>query len=164
MFIWCYKKGCIMNIFVLDNNLILNAQYHCDKHVVKMITEYNQLLCSAYYFTNHIPDNIYKLTHKNHPCAMWARESLSNWLWLRDMTLALCKEYTYRYGKIHKGETVCLSLPIPHIIDNGMTSFAQAMPEQYHYDNPVLAYRNYYLGEKRHLFNWKNRTVPEWVM
>ena len=32
-----------------------------------MITEYNQLLCSAYYFTDNIPDNIYKLTHKNHP-------------------------------------------------------------------------------------------------
>jgi hypothetical protein len=96
-----------MNIFILDLNQRLNARYYCDKHVVKQITEFNQLLSSVYYFTSYIPATAYKLYGKNHPCAKWTRESLANWLWLRDMTFELCKEYTYRYGKIHKGESVC---------------------------------------------------------
>jgi len=83
-----------MNIFILDNDFKLNAQYHTDKHIIKMITEQNQLLCSAYYFTDSIPDNIYKLTHQNHPCAIWTRKSLSNWKWLKASTISLCDEYT----------------------------------------------------------------------
>jgi hypothetical protein len=32
-----------MNIFYLDEDPKICAQYHCDKHVVKMIIEYAQL-------------------------------------------------------------------------------------------------------------------------
>jgi len=152
-----------VNIFILDANMQKNAEYHVDSHIVKMITEQNQLLCSAYYYTDNIPSNIYKLTHYNHPCAVWTRSSLSNWLWLKDMTLALCAEYTYRYGKTHKGEGVCLSLPAPDLKDKGLTPFAQALPEKYRCEDAVAAYRKYYLAEKSHLFKWKNRSVPEWI-
>lgn len=152
-----------MNIFLLDKDMTKNAEYHCDKHVVKMITEHNQLLCSAYYFTENIPDGIYKLTHQNHPCSKWARESLSNWLWLREMNLILCKEYSFRYNKTHMGEQFCKSLVTPQIEDKGLTDFAQAMPESYKSDDPVDAYRKYYLAEKRHIFCWKNREKPSWI-
>ena len=152
-----------MNIFILDLDQQQNAKYYCDKHIVKMITESNQLLCSVYYFTDYIPNNIYKLFGKNHPCAKWVRESLSNWLWLRSMTLALCKEYTYRYGKIHKGEDVCNALELPHIKDIGLTPFVQVMPEQYRDDNIVKAYRQYYNGEKKNISKWTKRDVPDWI-
>ena len=33
-----------MNVFVLDTNPMRCAQYHCDKHVVKMLLEYTQLM------------------------------------------------------------------------------------------------------------------------
>ena len=46
----------------------------------------------------------YKLTHKNHPCSVWARTSLDNFKWLGELGLELCKEYTYRYDKVHKCE------------------------------------------------------------
>lgn len=36
-----------MNIFVLDWNPKKAARYHCDKHVVKMILESAQILCTA---------------------------------------------------------------------------------------------------------------------
>lgn len=152
-----------MNIFVLDYDGYKNAEYHCDKHVVKMITEQTQLLCSAYYFTDFIPEGVYKLTHANHPCAKWARESLSNWLWLCENTLILCEEYTYRYGKHHKCERLCETLPNPKIEDIGLTPFALAMPEQYKCEDAVESYRNYYNGEKQHLFHWKNRPIPDWI-
>ena len=37
-----------MNIFHLDKNPIKCAEYHCDKHVVKMILETSQMLSTAY--------------------------------------------------------------------------------------------------------------------
>ena len=37
-----------MNIFYLDTDPELSAKYHCDKHVVKMILEYGQLLSTAH--------------------------------------------------------------------------------------------------------------------
>lgn len=37
-----------MNIFVLDRDPYIAAQMHCDKHVIKMICEYAQLLSTAH--------------------------------------------------------------------------------------------------------------------
>jgi glycosyltransferase involved in cell wall biosynthesis len=71
------------------------------------------------------------LTHKNHPCAVWARNSLSNWKWLKESTLALYKEYQFRYNKIHKSGELTKTLPEPQLIDIGITTRPQAMPEQY---------------------------------
>lgn len=47
---------------------------------------------------------------------------------------------------------------------SGLTPFAQAMPDEYKNANdPVLAYRNYYLGEKRSFATWKEPSKqPDW--
>jgi hypothetical protein len=37
-----------MNIFYLDKDPIKAAEYSCDKHVVKMILESAQMLCTAH--------------------------------------------------------------------------------------------------------------------
>ena len=37
-----------MNIFFLHQNPFVSAQYHCDKHVIKMITETAQMLSTAH--------------------------------------------------------------------------------------------------------------------
>lgn len=153
-----------MNIFILDQDLQKNAEYHVDKHVVKMILEQTQLLSSVYYFTNEPAAAPYRLTHKNHPCAKWVRESLSNWKWLKNFTIVLANEYTYRYGKYHKSGELAKDLPDPELIDIGITPFPQAMPVQYQDEDPVKAYRSYYLGEKSHLFSWKKRQIPKWVV
>ena len=153
-----------MNIFVLDLDHKTNAQYHCDKHVVKMLLEYCQLLCSAYYYTNQEKLSPYKLTHQNHPCAIWVRESLDNWVWLYCLSLKLYEEYKHRYGnKTHKAGETIKSLPIPCLIPKGLTPFVQAMPDGYKSKDPVNAYRTYYKEGKTHLFSWKNRPTPEWI-
>ena len=36
-----------MNIFVLDENPVIAAKMACDKHIVKMILESAQMLCTA---------------------------------------------------------------------------------------------------------------------
>ncbi len=156
-----------MNIFVLDSNPKKCAQYHSNSHVVKMVLETAQLLCGVHWMTEggqyEIP---YKLSHKNHPCSIWARESLSNYLYLCELGLELCKEYTYRYGKRHKSQDViewCL-VNKPNIPDIGFTEPAKAMPDEYKVDDVVKSYRNYYRGGKSGFATWKNREVPKWFL
>jgi hypothetical protein len=154
-----------MNIFFLDENPTLSAKYHVDKHVVKMILETAQLLCGVHHLTDQVNDQVpYKLSHKNHPCAVWARESLSNYLYLCELGLELGKEYTYRYGKRHKSIDVinwCI-INKPNIPDIGFTTPAMAMPDEFKVDSVVESYRNYYMGAKSDLASWKNREKPFW--
>ena len=152
-----------MNIFLLDEDPKKCAEQHTDKHVVKMILESVQMMSSAVRIAGI--DSGYRLTHKNHPCSIWVRKSLSNYNWLKQLVEELNAEYKYRYGKDinHKSYDVMKTLPEPNIPDIGLTEFALAMPEKYKNDNAVVAYRNYYKGEKKHLFSWKMRKTPEWA-
>jgi hypothetical protein len=165
--VFYYISG--MNIFLLDMDVKKCAKYHVDKHVVKMILETAQLLCGVHHVTVHdtVHDTVhvpYKLSHKNHPCSIWARDSMSNYLYLCEIGLALCEEYTYRYGKRHKSQDViewCI-INKPNISDKGFTEPAKAMPEEYKVEDVVESYRNYYRGAKRDFATWKMRNVPEW--
>jgi hypothetical protein len=154
-----------MNIFILDKDVKKCAQYHCDKHVVKMILETAQLLCGVHHMTDQVTDQVpYKLSHKNHPCAIWARESFSNYVYLCELGLELCKEYTHRYGKRHKSLDVILWCIVnrPNIPDKGFTEPAKAMPDEYKVKSVVESYRNYYRGAKSGFASWKMRETPEW--
>jgi len=154
-----------MNIFFLSFITQICAQEHVDRHVVKMILETCQLLCSAHYLSGSALVPPYKLTHANHPCAKWTRRSLSNYIWLTELGLELCKEYTHRYGKIHATEKHIQTLAenLPPIEDIGFTPPEQAMPDEYRNEDPVMAYRNYYNGDKRKLHSWKKRQIPSWI-
>ena len=153
-----------MNIFVLDRDPVLAAQMQCDKHVVKMVLETAQLLCSAF----DAGDAPYRRTHHNHPCAIWTRASMGNYLWLVEHGLALADEYRHRYGKQHASEAVihwCLANFILAHVDHSdeLTPFAQAMPEEYRHPDPVAAYRAYYRGAKADIATWKPiRGRPDW--
>ena len=211
-----------MNIFVLDSNPKIAAQMHLDKHVVKMIIEYAQLLSTAQrlldgvqsdhvkpdgkkktfwllpgesvvlkkfplkqpYTLIHMDDpskdfetidtidklvienpRCYNLSHQNHPCAVWARESAANYNWLFDLFEASSHEYTHRYGKVHKTWTslrVFLRRPPANISrSQTLSAFPQAMPDDCKDTDAVQAYRNYYLGPKASIARWTNRDVPD---
>jgi hypothetical protein len=153
-----------VNIFVLDENTSMAAQYHTDKHVVKMILEGAQMLSSVVRKTG--VDAGYKLTHKNHPCTLWAGQSLSNWRWLRDLTYELHNEWKFRFGhnKSHKSILMLDNLPEPAIIDTGLTKFALAMPDECKSPDVVESYQRYYREHKSHLFKWTKRKVPYFVV
>lgn len=160
-----------MNIFVLSYDPVEAAMMQCDKHVVKMILESAQLLSTAHHeFDSPYKDKCYRPTHKNHPCAKWVRESLSNYSWLYHHMLALGDEYTERYGKIHKTireRAPVLGIPPPGIPTVGPTQFPLCMPDEYKiYDDVgdpdvVGSYRAYYMGEKRSFATWKT-SPPDW--
>ena len=153
-----------MNIFILDNNPQLCAQYHNNKHVVKMILESAQLLCGAHWVTGG--EAPYRLSHKNHPCSIWVRECLENYMWLCDLGMELCIEYTYRYGKRHKTQDIiewCI-INHPSIEKFGnLTPFKLAMPNECKIGNAVDSYREYYIKEKKYFSKWKNRETPKFM-
>jgi hypothetical protein len=175
-----------MNIFFLDRDVRIAAQYHNNKHVVKMILESAQLLSTAHRVldgtmsiqtssTNRKTKNwklndqretiLYKVSHLNHPSAIWARSNIDHYRWLYDLFYSLIGEYKYRYeGKYHKCETLLIPLlncpeNIP-IVD--WQDPPQAMPDDCKTEDTVEAYRNYYRNHKRRMASWKIRSIPEW--
>lgn len=169
-----------MNIFLLHENPVTAARMLCDKHIVKMPLETAQLLSSVFSVALEEQDgssvsitdkNIrapYRLTHKNHPCSVWARESKGNFNWLLGHGKELCTEYTYRYKRKHKSEEVIdwcnnnKNLLVFQSTD--MTDFKQALPDKYKCSDAVEAYRKYYLGDKMRFAKWeKGREEPDWV-
>tara|TARA_R100001163_G_C5068208_1_gene208183 strand:+ start:4127 stop:4594 length:468 start_codon:yes stop_codon:yes gene_type:complete len=154
-----------MNIFLLDWDIPTCARYHCDKHVVKMILESTQMLSSVHtrYESELAP---YRPVHQKHPCTLWAGETKDNYLHLLGLAKELCKEYTFRYGKIHKCQDVLKQIDNPPANLNkcGSTDPAQAMPDQYKNKDPIKAYRDYYLHEKQRFAVWKNRPIPTFMM
>jgi len=175
-----------MNIFYLDKDIKKCAEMHVDKHVVKMILEYAQLLSTAhrvldgtvsvgksssgrkkttYVLGDYREDILYSATHINHPSAVWVRQSEVNYRTLFNLFCALLEEYTYRYEKTHACTRLlsALSSPPKNIEYKPFTEPTPAMPDQYKVKNDsVKSYRNYYIHDKNRFAKWKNRSVPEW--
>lgn len=103
---------------------------------------------------------------KNHPCSIWARASSENYIWLYALFVALCEEYTFRYGRTHLTETKFIKVlsNIPKNISIGpLTRFALAMPNEFkHNKSEIKCYRNYYIVGKKHLCVWTKRKQPYW--
>ena len=176
-----------MNRFILDKDPLIAAEYHCDKHVVKMILEECQMLCTAHRILDGVEvegmsksgrkakrwviddyrnDKLYQATHMNHPCTQWSMFTTNNYTWSVSLLRCLLDEYKFRYKKDHKCEELYPFLQrLPHNIRSGpLTPFPQAMPDECKRDNPVDGYRNYYITHKAGFAKWTSRDVPEWFV
>ena len=153
-----------MNIFILDNDIERNARFHCDQHVVKMILESAQLLCTALNKKGY--ETPYRSTHVHHPCVHWTEASYSNFQYLSNLALALNREYRYRYKAEEDHKSVAVIREIQHMEfeDIGLTEFAQAMPEVHKVaGDAVAAYRKFYNAEKLKFATWTRRRKPHWI-
>lgn len=167
---------------------------HNDKHCIKMILEYAQLLSTAHrvldgvlttdrggksgrqrttYILSDSRDAVlYRATHINHPSAIWVRQSYANYVWLSKLLTELCREYTYRYGKVHKVESSGLEeelmYPPMNILHHvAFTEPTPAMPDEVKVaGDSIKSYRNYYINNKTHLASWRgkvnSRNIPNW--
>jgi len=178
-----------MNIFILDLNPQTCAEYHCNKHLVKMITEHNQILGSTAYTARGIhrkkditlqfstatfkgfprkhadgAEHPYGIGYVHHPCTKWSTESAENYNWLCKLNLEMCKEYTLRYKKIHAGQAITewYVNNMPTLPSIGITKHAQAMPVACKNPDVVKAYREYYSKHKSSIAKWPDDRVPTW--
>jgi hypothetical protein len=177
-----------MNIFYLDSDPVKSAELHCDKHVVKMIIEYAQLMSTAHRVLDgemyvdktannrrikrwcladkHMEEVVYKASHINHPSNIWIRSSDSHYQFVYDMFVALCNEYTHRYGRTHLTEEKLKDIlqHLPNTIAS--TDFVeppQAMPDDVKTSNTVDAYQNYYRVYKKNFAKWTDRMTPAFM-
>lgn len=162
-----------MNIFVLDSDPKIAAQYHCNKHVISQMKEGVQMLCTALHvWGNKVPLNSsgepYKPAHENHPCTKWVQEGLLNYQWLWDLVNALTEEAIYRFdGTYHIADIIADGTlprtPEYHPKPNTRTPFANATSDWLKSSdnwnnksafmtlNAVDIYRLYYIIDKQTL-------------
>ena len=181
-----------MNIFVLNEDPIIAAQEQCDKHVVKMIVESAQMLSTAHRMLDGVMDKrksnsgktmskywalsdgredcLYKAVHMGHPCTVWTMESSANYRWHYTHFVALCEEYTHRYGKVHMTDTklryVLQAIPknIPNI-DRTPFKLAMGSNPECMLPDPVESYRKFYKTKQaRFKMSWTKSKIPDWFL
>jgi len=175
-----------MNIFVTDFDPRFSAQVLPDKHIVKMPLECCQMLSIVYsnwyYDWGTLPkkDGCQYETRggafRNHPCTQWAAKSIYNTAWLIQHGIALCCEYTHRYGKIHScNQTLFESKKIFHkktkkaITCYSMAeNFARAMPDEFKFDTSIdtfTAYKMYISSKPWVASNYlrDGSRKPDWI-
>lgn len=184
-----------MNIFVLHEDPVIAARMHCDKHVPKMIIEHTQMLAAAYYHTIGISrkkeisgretevanlfkgwprkkddgsDWPYGISHVNHPCTVWTRQSKENFDWLLKCTDELCQEFYIRWSnRAHSVKRIIewMKLNPPNLPSTGQTPFALALPDCYKTESATDSYRKYYAFKTHYmkvLWRKPSSPKPEW--
>lgn len=160
-----------MNIFYLDSNPATCAKYHCDKHVVKMILESAQILCTVINEKAGYQLTPYKSTHRNHPCTLWAGHSYENAKYVLDLARELDSEFRYRFNHevSHKSWRMLADMDKLNMLQRYLPKLgsisppALAMPEEYRTEDAVHSYRLYYRLDKQHLLKYSKRERPEWL-
>ena len=176
-----------MNIFWFSFVASECAEAYSDKHVVKIILEIAQMLYASHVLNDGTPlDGGYRATHLGHPMTRWVATCVGNYNMAVDLGLALCHEYTHRYGKVHAcakhllrlqnelpkswepavikkkaTETVFASLDVPP----QCTPVPLCMPEDCHDKSVISAYKKYYITHKQEINKWtKTRCAPDWYL
>ncbi len=96
-----------MNIFATSFNTQEAVSHLDDLRLNKMILETAQMLSSAYRCLFGDDTRLYKITHFNHPCSIWARDNVHHYSWLVQYFDDLAKEKMRR-------DLTRISDPIPH--------------------------------------------------
>lgn len=175
-----------MNVFYIHKNPKICAEMHCDKHVVKMIIEYAQLLSTAhrmldgsmyigktktgrkatrYRLDDWREDVMYMASHMKHPDEIWIKKSRQHYQWVYDLFEHLCDEYTHRYGKVHMTDAKlreALREAPNNIPEAPWQEPPQCMPEHCKANSAIDAYRKYYIIEKQRFAKWTSRAIPLW--
>lgn len=114
----------------------------------------------------------YRPVHVHHPCTVWVRSSVQNYLWLCKLAIALAEEHQYRWpgSPEHScAEHARWLLTNPPALPDTMkqTPFALAMPDEYKKKHDAIrSYRAFYKGSKteRGITNYyTNRHKPHWI-
>jgi len=107
---------------------------------------------------------------RNHPCTIWAAETVDNAEWLIKHGLELCKEFKHRFHKTHSCYFTLLEAQkiFPKGDIKKVTPFVRAMPDEYKLDRTIdtfTAYKRYILSKEWVKDDYKNcpDRKPEWI-
>lgn len=182
-----------MNIFATSSNPLLAARDLDDLRLNKMIIETAQILSTNTVIISfkdkfiegpepgfYKPVNkldvsecaksigVYKPTHINHPCVIWARRSEQNFFWLLEYFQWLLQEWTYRGFNKHSSSRLLAYFALVHHLFPKyiLTQHAKCTPGFEHIYDVHEAYREYL----KHKWNsdirkpkWTNREKPKWL-
>ena len=182
-----------MNIFILSDNRFPathyaeNARYHIDKHVVKMILESTQMLCTALSYAPYAnlispalrtsaPCKPLAPGMRKHPCTEWTMKNLTYFNYLTRLAIALCNEHQYRYPLSADHEYTDWLKYLGQDLDELEFTIAAPLPEMFAtavkdpelrsvarpWQDAVRIYRKYYYEDKLPFAAWKNRPIPYW--
>ena len=179
-----------MNIFVLSYSAIPqvhykeNARMHCDKHVVKMITESVQMLVTVLpqYFSKTAlglepPCKPLAAGHAKHPCVLWLQQDIIHFNYLAQLAYHLCLEKQARWplNADHEYqpfiEHLCQCLYItdylsthsrlPETFATAVKSESLRSTNRPHVE-AVTIYRDYYISDKATFATWRGVGKPSW--
>jgi len=188
-----------MNLFLLNIGTQECVVDLCDKHIVKMILETAQILYSVWHARAGLPNDetleavpAYRKTHVNHPTCVWARATSYHYEWTCMYGIIMCKEYTHRYGKVHKTQyhlerlyswgfpPKVLEEPVVKKKSKVWIKATSGIPAVFDYFplcmdedsyvkdntgkyNAVMSYRKYYQTKQdKFKMAWKTGEIPNW--
>ena len=180
-----------MNIFVLSYSAIPqvhykeNARMHCDKHVVKMITESVQMLVTVLprYFSSYVaidlepPCRPLAAGHAKHPCVLWLWQDITHFNYLAQLAQSLCEEKQARWplNADHEYQIfiwqLCQRLQTIHDLTDQTKlpeTFATAVKSETlrstntPHVEAVTIYRDYYIRDKASFATWRGVGKPDW--
>lgn len=166
-----------MQIFFLSRSAKEAAQMACDKHVVKQIIETAQILSTVWFKVHGSKHKLYHQLgwlckpwpNKKHPSILWVEASRANYAWTVQYWGALLSEYTNRYHKFHKFQTMhdnlVTMIPDPSLVSDDFVPMSpeyQALPVELKDEDPVVAYRAYYKRDKARFAKWAHSETPTW--
>lgn len=173
-----------MNIFATDDCPTASAINLCDAHLRKMLIETGQIMRAV--LDRHGVDKElvpltskgtrWRVTHKNHPSTIWAGDDYQNYGWVATHALAMIAEYKRRFGKVHACSQALFDMAQPSVwmrlLPNdpsrrGLDNLPMAMPDEYKTDDPVEAYRTYYISKQYTMgvaMKWTNCDPPVWFI
>jgi len=100
----------MVNIFAVDERPEVCARWLDDARLRKMIVETAQMLSTATWLWGWKVEDVYKPTHKGHPCTLWVADSLYNFSVAHYLLECYLEEFEWRFGKRHKTADVWLVL------------------------------------------------------
>jgi hypothetical protein len=169
-----------INIFVTSPWPAESAIVLPDRHITKMAVETCQMLAlvASPWYHNYgtlpkkdgTPYSTAKGSFKNHPCTIWAAESIDNAYWLIKHGMNICDEYQIRYNKQHACYNTLLQAYylFPKGKVNQVTPFVRAMPDEFKLDTTIdtfTAYKMYIASKPWVTSNYLRmpKRKPEWI-
>lgn len=163
----------MVNFFYLDHSPRKTAQAYCDKHLIKIAIEINQMLCNFHHSieSKNIPFKNCRAVIPSLGPYRWLQENEANYTYAVKLSQELIKEYKYRFNKESTKLDSTIEWNLKHIpkrhLPNSKRKTKFIPTNQYlKFDqvstNTILNNRLQYTFLKCGDDTWRRRDRPKW--